>query len=206
VYTRVTTIFGAKDRVEAGIAHLEGPDRATVEATSGNRGLTTMVDREAAVIIAISYWDELDRSSEADLTRARQDAVAAAGGDLVTESYLLVCADRASVPAPGSTVRLVRAQIAASRGATAVGYLRDEVLPRFRTTAGFQHAEVLVDHAAGAALLVSTWRDKEHAVRADAILDSLHADPLHREHLSFSSTETYTLVRDATDTQVTAGT
>src|SRR5207344_614269 len=103
-------------------------------ATSGNRGLTTMVDREAAVIIAISYWDEPERSSEAELTRARQNAVAAAAGDLVAESYVLSLADRASVPVPGSTVRLVRVQIAPSRGAGAVAYLREEILPRFRAT------------------------------------------------------------------------
>ena len=206
MYTRVTTIFGPKDRVEAGIAQIEGPDRAAVEATSGNRGLTTMVDRGAAVIVAISYWDELDRSSEADLTRARQNAVAAAGGDLVTENYLLVRDDRASTPTPGSTVRVVRAQIAASHGASAVGYLCDEVLPRLRATAGFQHAEVLVDHDVDKALLVSTWTDEDHAARADAILAGLSADPLHRAYVSFPGTETFTLVRDATDTHCTAGT
>ena len=204
MYTRVNTIFGAKDRVEEGLAQIEGPDRAAVEATSGNRGLTTMVDREAAVIIAISYWDEPDRSSQAELTRARQDAVAAAAGDLVAEGYVLALADRASVPAPGSTVCLVRVQIAPSRGAGAVGYLREEVLSRFRATAGFHQAEILVDHDLGNALLVSTWRDRDDAARADAILDGLRADALHRAHLSFHGTETYTLVRAAADTHLTA--
>ncbi len=206
MYTRVNTIFGPKDRVEAGIAQIEGPDRAAVEATSGNRGLTTMVDREAAVIIAISYWDEPDRSSQAELTRARQNAGAAAAGDLVAESYVLALADRASIPAPGSTVRLARMQIAPSRAAGGVGYLRDEILPRLRATAGFQHAEILVDHDLGNALLVSTWPDEGHAARADAILDRLRADALYRAHLSFPSTETYTLVRDAADIHVTART
>ena len=101
MYARVNTIFGPKDRVEAGITQIEGPDRAAVEAASGNRGLTTMVDREAAVIIAISYWDEPERSSEAELTRARQNAVAAAGGDLVAENHVLTLEERASIPAPG---------------------------------------------------------------------------------------------------------
>ena len=101
MYTRVNTIFGPKDRVEAGITQIEGPDRAAVEATSGNRGLTTMVNREAAVIIAISYWDEPDRSSEAELTRARQNAVAAAAGDLVAENYVLALDERASIPHRG---------------------------------------------------------------------------------------------------------
>jgi hypothetical protein len=204
VYTRVNTIFGPKDRVEAGITQIEGPDRAAVEATSGNRGLTTMVNSEAAVIIAISYWDEPDRSSEAELTRARQNAVAAAAGDMVAENYVLALDERASTPAPGAAVRLVQVQIAASRAATGLTYLRDEVLPQLRATTGFHHAQILAEHECRHALLVTTWQDEDHAARADAILDRLRSDALHRAHLAFLNIETYTLVRDATDTRVTS--
>ena len=173
MYTRVNTIFGRKDRVEAGITQIEGPDRAAVEATSGNRGLTTMVNSEAAVIIAISYWDEPDRSSEAELTRARQNAVAAAAGDLVAENYVLALDERASIPAPEAAVRLVQVQIAASHAATGLTYLRDEVLPQLRATAGFHHAQILAEHECRHALLVTTWQEEDHAARADAILDRL---------------------------------
>ena len=202
MYARVNTIFGPKDRVEAGITQIEGPDRAAVEAASGNRGLTTMVDREAAVIIAISYWDEPERSSEAELTRARQNAVAAAGGDLVAENHVLALEERASIPAPGATVRLVRAQIAPSHSATGLTYLRDEVLPPLRATPGFHHAQILAEQKCGHALLVTTWQDENHAARADAILDRLRSDALHRAHLTLLNIETYTLVRDAADTRV----
>ena len=119
VYARVNTIFGPTDRVESGITEIEGLDRAAVEATPGNQGLTTMVDREAAVIIAISYWDEPDRSSDAELTRARQNVVAAAAGDLVAENLVLAFDERASIPGPGSTVRLASVR-RASRIASAL--------------------------------------------------------------------------------------
>ena len=204
MYTRVNTIFGPKDRVEAGITQIEGPDRAAVEATSGNRGLTTMVNREAATIIAISYWDEPDRSSEAELTRARQNAVAAAAGDLVAENYVLALDERASIPAPGAAVRLVRVQIPESRAATGLTYLRDEVLPQLRATTGFHQAQILAEHECGHALLVTTWQDGDHAARADAILDRLRSDALHRAHLTLLNIESYTLVRDAADTRVTS--
>jgi hypothetical protein len=206
VYVRVNTIFGPTDRIEAGITQIEGPDRAAVEATRGNRGLTTMVDREAAVIIAISYWDAPDRSSEAELTRARQNAVAAADGDLVAENLVLAFDERASISEPGSTMRLTSAQLAASHSAGGLTYLREEVLSRFRATAGFQHAQVLVDHGCGYALLITAWQDEDHAVKADAILDALRTDARHRAHLDLSSTQSYTLVRDAKDTRLAART
>jgi len=165
-----------------------------------------MVDREAAVIIAISYWDEPDRSSGAELTRARQNAVAAAAGDLVAENLVLAFEERASIPEPGSTVRLASVQIAASHSAGGLTYLRDEILPRFRATPGFHHAEVLVDHRCGYALLITTWQDEDHAAKADAILDTVRTDALHRAHLAFTSTQIYTLVRDAKDTRLAART
>ncbi len=202
VYTRVNTIFGPKDRVDAGVAQIEGPDRAAVEATRGNRGLTTMVDREAAVIVAISYWDEPGRSSDAELTRARQNAVVAAGGDLVAENYVLALDERVSVPAPGAAVRLVRVQVAPSRSEDGLTYLREEILPRLRATAGLHHAEGMVDENLGRALLVTTWRDGDDAATAVAILDRLRTDALQRTQVTLSGTEAYTLVRDAADTRV----
>lgn len=206
VYTRVNTIFGPQDRVDAGVAQIEGPDRAAVEATSGNRGLMTMVDRKAAVIVAISYWDEPDRSSDAELTRARQNAVVAAGGDLVAENYVLAFDERESIPAPGAAVRLVRVQIASARSDDGLTYLWEEILPQLRASAGFHHAEVMVDQNLGRAVLVTTWRDADHATRADAILDRVRTDALHRARVTLPATETYTLVRDAADTRVTGRT
>ena len=202
MYTRVNTIFGPKDRVEAGITQIEGPDRAAVKATSGNRGLTTMVNREAAVIIAISYWTSPTAPRKPNRPEPA-DNVAAAAGDLVAENYVLALDERASIPAPGATVRLAQAQIAPSHAATALTYLRDEVLPQLRATTGFHHAQILADHECRHALLVTTWQDKDHAARADAILDRLRSDALHRAHLTLLNTETYTLVRDAADTRLT---
>jgi len=53
MYARVNTIFGTEGKVSAGVAHLEESDRKVVESADGNRGLTTLVDRKTAVIVAI---------------------------------------------------------------------------------------------------------------------------------------------------------
>jgi hypothetical protein len=54
MYARVNTIFGTEGKVSAGVAHLEESDRKVVESADGNRGLTTLVDRKTAVIVAMS--------------------------------------------------------------------------------------------------------------------------------------------------------
>ena len=195
MHARVNIIFGRKDRVDVGISSLEGADRATVEATDGNRGLTTLVDREGGVIVAVSYWDEPAHSSQVALTRAREGAAAAAEGDLVVETYEVAATERMSVPAPGAVVRMARVQIEPARLADGLAFLDDEVLPQLRADAGFCSAEILVDRRLGTGVFVSTWATEDSAARADTILDRLHDEAVERVGAKFPRTETYTLVR-----------
>lgn len=91
-----------------------------------------MVDRGAGLIVAVSYWDEPAHSSAVALTRARADAVAAAGGDLVVESFEVALQDWVSVAATGAVVRMARVRIEPATVTEALGFIHDEMLPRLR--------------------------------------------------------------------------
>jgi hypothetical protein len=195
MFARVNIIFGRRDKVDDGLAHLEESDRGAVESAAGNLGLTTFVDREAGVIVAVSYWDEPAHSSQAVLTRAREGAAAAAGGDLVVESYEVVAKDRRSVPSSGATVRAERVQIDSSKIADGVGFIRDEVLPQLRTSAGFCSAELLIDRGSGTGQLLTAWTTAADAGRTDTVLQGLRDEAVERVGTKFPRTETYTLVR-----------
>ncbi len=197
MYARVNIIFGEKDRADAGVAHIEGTDRGVVEATRGNRGLTTLVDRQAGVIVAISYWDEPLHSSGATLTQAREDAAAAAGGDLVVERYEVAIGERQSVPAPGAVARMARVQVEPARIADGIAFIRTEVLPPLRTVAGFRGAELLIDRSSGGGAFVTAWDDEQGGARSDSVLDELHDQAAGRAGTKFPRTETYAVVRAA---------
>lgn len=195
MYARVNMIFGRPDRVEDGLARLEESDRGAVEAAAGNRGLTTAVDRRAGVIVAVSYWDEPDHSSAAALTRARADAVAAAGGDLVVESFEVASQEWVSVPAAGAVVRMVRVRIEPEGVTEALGFLREEMQPRLRTEAGFSGAELMIDRPSGAGMLLTTWTDEVAATQGDTLVERVRDDAARRGGTTFPRTETYALVR-----------
>jgi len=195
MYARVNIIFGTEDKVSAGVAHLEESDRAVVEATAGNRGLSTMVDRARGMIVAVSYWDELHHSSEAVLTRARENAAAAAGGEVVAESYEVAIVERRSTPSPGAVVGMTQVQLEPQRIATSLAYARDEILPRLPAGSGLCGAELLLDRQSGNGLFLTTWEDEDGAKRADALLDELHSEAVLRGGVRFPRTETYVLVR-----------
>jgi hypothetical protein len=195
VYTRVNMIFGHPDMVEDGVAQLEESDRGAVEAAAGNRGLTTMVDRGAGLILAVSYWDEPAHSSAVALTRARADAVAAAGGDLVVESFEVALQDWVSVPATGAVVRMVRVRIEPATVTEALGFIRDEMLPRLRIEAGFCGVELMIDHSSGAGVLLATWTDEVAATQCDMLIERVRDEAERRGGTTFPRTETYALVR-----------
>ena len=198
MFARVNIIFGRRDKVDDGLAHLEESDRGAVESAAGNLGLTTFVDREAGVIVAVSYWDEPAHSSQAVLTRAREGAAAAAGGDLVVESYEVAAQERRSVPLSGATVRVERVQIDSSNISDGVAFIRDEVLPQLRTGAGFCSAELLIDRGAGTGQLLTAWTTAADASRAETVLQQLRDEAVERVGTKFPRTETYTLVRTST--------
>jgi hypothetical protein len=176
------------------LAHIEGTDLAWSRRPGGTGGLTTLVDRQAGVIVAISYWDEPLHSSEAALTQARKDAAAAAGGDLVVERYEVAIGERQSVPAPGAVAPIARVQIEPTRIADGIAFIRTEVLPALRTVAGFRAAELLSDRSSGGGVFVTAWDDEEGGARSDSVLDELHDQAVGAK---FPRTETYAVVHAA---------
>lgn len=197
MYARVNTIFGLRAKVGSGIAHLEESDRRAVESADGNRGLTTLVDRESGVIVAMSYWDDPQHSSGAVLTRARESAATAAGGELVAESFEVVVAERPAVPDPGAAVRMTRVQLEPARVDAGLAFVRDELLRRISAGSGLCSSEVLVDRTNGSLLLVTTWADQDAADRADAVLEELPADAARQAGTTLPRSESYVLVRQS---------
>jgi hypothetical protein len=198
MYARVNTIFGKRHRTEDGVAYIEESDRAAVEATGGNRGLTTFVDRDAGVIVAVSYWDEPGSSSDAGLTRAREGAAAAAEGDLVVETYEVVSRETAATPEPGAAVRMWRVQIEPANVDDGIAFIQDDLLPDLRAGSGFCSAELLIDRHSGNGLFLTAWTSEHDAAGADALLESLPDETVERVATTFPRTEFYEFVRAST--------
>lgn len=195
MYARVNTVFGAKDKIDAGLARLEESDRPVVESIRGNRGLLTLADRDGGVIVAVSYWDEPLHSSDAALTEARNAVAAAAEGDLVVERFQRAGHRYSSVPASGAVVVMARVQLDPATAGDAQAAVNDELLSSIATVEGFSSAEILVDDSSAAGIVVTAWRDSAAAERADRALEPLREDAEARFGVKFTRAETYSLVR-----------
>lgn len=197
MYARVNTIFGDRARVETGVAQLEDSDRRGVEGMDGNRGLTTMTDRDGGVIVAVSYWDEPTHASEATLTRAREAAAAAAGGDLVVETYEVVLRRLLTEPPPDAVVRMVRMRIPSDRDGACATFVRDEVLTDPRAATGLCRAELLLDARSQSGVLLTVWASETDAAHVDTLVERLRDEAARRAGITSPRVERYVLVRSS---------
>jgi hypothetical protein len=171
MFVRINTIYGDKDKIDEAIDYIEESDRPVVEASAGNGGLATFVDRDGGLIVAASYWDEPLHSSEAALTRVREGASAIANGNLTTESYEIVADAEMAAPPPGAAVRMTRMQIELARIEGMIAFVRDEFLPRVTTFGGLCSAQLLLDRSSGECVVMSVWADDHSAEKARGALE-----------------------------------
>lgn len=194
MHARVNVIYGNARLVDAGLDQLEATDRARVEATPGNRGLTTMVNREAGVIVAMSYWDEPLESSESALTDAREKAAAAAGGDLVVEQFEVAGSAPGGAPGPGAVAEMTRVRLDPTARSEGLAYLTTDMLSALAHDTGATSAQVLIDHDTGNGIIVALWAAPGAAERARRIVAQQRSLAEQRVQATFPRTETYTLI------------
>jgi hypothetical protein len=161
-------------------------------------GLATFADLEGEVVVAASYWNEPLRSSAPGLTKAREAAHAASGGELVAESYEVVVASQAEVTPPGGVVFLARLRVEPARIADSVAFFRGEELAGLAAHAGLCSFELQVDRDFGTGLVVSAWQDRDAARGLREVIEGFHDKAGDEVGAKLLPIETYTMVRSST--------
>lgn len=195
MYVRINTIFGDTSKIDATVDYIETSDRPIVEASAGNSGLVTLVDRDAGLIVAASYWDEPLHSSEAVLTRVREGAVEIAGGDLSVETFEVMAGAQPAVTPAGAAVRFARVQIELARIPEAVTFFAEQVLPALTACSGMCSTQMVLDRSSGAGIVATAWRDTAAANAAGDAVEQLRARAADRGGVKFLGVEAYALIR-----------
>lgn len=156
MYVRVTSIYCDQARMHPAMDSLERVDRPAVETASGNRGLLTVVDHDAAVLLAASYWEEPGLASQASLTQARGAATEAAGGELTTEMFEVAAQLRCAELSSHGVLRVFRAR-AAGAPADLPGRIELSIFPQMSMNHGLCAAELRLGHNGERPELVTMW-------------------------------------------------
>lgn len=197
MFARYTHVRGDPGRIDAAIDYADGPARAAVESTEGNRGFAVVVDTERGRLVGASYWDgaETLRTSEAGLAHTRAGAADALAGEVTVERFEVVVGFRHSIPARGALVRLTPLTVPVARVEEAISLTNEENVPRVKGAAGLCSFQLVLDRSTGAGMIVSTWESRAEATAFWPVAEQLRARASDRVGARFAQPDDYTMIR-----------
>jgi len=168
MHIRIVSFTGAKD-IDSGLVFLRERVVPILDRQAGYRGATASADRDNGVFAVLSLWEtaEARDASESALVAVRGEAVDVVGGDVSVETFEQFVAEIGQrPPAPGSSLLVTRISMAPEKIDENVEYFKNDVLPKIKSTPGFQAARAMGNRATGEGLVGTAWADAEAMRRA----------------------------------------
>lgn len=197
MFARYTTVRGDPDKIDAAIEYVDGAARAAVEATEGNRGFATAVQRERGVVVGLSFWDSRESldNSESRLATVREQAAQAMGGEASFERFEVPIGFRHTIPGRGAVARVSRFEVDPERVDELVSLAREEVVPRVKGAAGLCSFLQLVNRESGAGMVIAAWENQGAAHAFALTAEQLRARASDRVGVRFGDIEVLTVIR-----------
>lgn len=197
MHARFNTLHGNKGQVDAAVEFVEATVRPMAEGVAGNRGMATLVDREAGVTVVATYWDSAQAmaDSEPAVADVRSQVAEVAGGDVSVERFEVAVARRLRVPAEGAVARMLRFENDLPRIDDTVAFYRDELVPELVELSGLCSAQLLVDRESGRAMSVTAWDDDAAVASAQDALERMRDTATERFGTRITGLDRYTMVR-----------
>ncbi|MFF0817468.1 hypothetical protein ACFYVR_20225 [Rhodococcus sp. NPDC003318] len=165
MYARSTTIQAHPSFIDAGIKHVRDTVMPALADYEGCAGLSLLVDRDSGRCIATSSWMDEDalRSSEGPVRELRDRAAEMFHGTASVERWDIAALHRDHHSSRGACVRVAWLKIEPRHMSRAVDVFKLTALPMMEEIDGFCSASMMVDHAAGRAV-VSVTLDSQDAM------------------------------------------
>jgi hypothetical protein len=165
MFIRFVTIAGEKAKADAALDFMEKSVRPRVEASSGNKGLATLIAADEGLTVGASYWsdDSAMEAAEEELASLRQQAAAVAGGTLRSEEYEVAGFFRQATPSSGAVVELARFELDLTKLEQVVAIFNEDSVRCLKAAAGFYCAQLFIDREFGHGMVGTSWEDESSA-------------------------------------------
>ncbi|MFD1811477.1 hypothetical protein [Rhodococcus gannanensis] len=175
MYARSTTIMAHPSFIDAGIKHMSDTVMPALADYEGCAGLSLLVDRDSGRCIATSSWMDEDalRGSEGRVRELRDRATEMFHGTATVERWDIAALHRDHPSARGSCVRVTWLKLEPGHMTRAVDVFKLTALPHMEELDGFCSASMMIDHAAGRAVVSVTWDSRESFERVQAAADGM---------------------------------
>ncbi|MFC9786313.1 hypothetical protein [Rhodococcus sp. NPDC127528] len=159
MYARSTTIQAHPSHIDAGVKHIRDTVMPALADLEGCAGLSLLVDHDTGRCIATSSWMDEDalRGSEGPVNDIRDRAVEMFHGTAHVERWDIAVLHRDHRSQRGACVRAAWLKIEPGRMTRAVDVFKLVAMPSMQELEGFCSSSLMVDHAAGRAVVSVTF-------------------------------------------------
>lgn len=180
MYSRMTTIKGDADRIDALIDYVEQTVRPLIDDLPGSLGLAMFLNRDTGLVVVTTLWaTAADRSaSDVALAPIRGEASKILVGQAQPEDLELIAGAFCKPAQPGFWNHTTRLRVDAGRMHELEPSFRGAILPGLQDLPGFCTATCLADRARGVVLVATTWDSREHLAGSRASADALRTSML----------------------------
>ncbi|MGW0041247.1 hypothetical protein [Rhodococcus sp. NPDC003348] len=177
MYARSTTIQAHPSFIDAGIKHMSDTVMPALADYEGCAGLSLLVDRDSGRCIATSSWMDEDalRASEGPVRELRDRATEMFHGTATVERWDIAALHRDHHSSRGSCVRVAWLKLEPGHMSRAIDVFKLTSLPMMEDLEGFCSASMMVDHAAGRAVVSVTFDSREAMDRNREQSESMRA-------------------------------
>ncbi|UXA17117.1 hypothetical protein [Mycobacterium sp. SMC-4] len=175
MYARTTTVWGRPSSVDDGIAYIRDSVMPVVQKLHGFVGFSLLVDRRSGRCIAASAWQSEDAiQASAPLVREVRDRAAQMlGGTMEVADWEIAVMHRHHESAEGACVRVSWVAVDPARMDSGIEIFKQAVLPVLDGLEGHCSTSMLVNRAAGRAVVSSAYDSMDTLAHHRAELDRI---------------------------------
>lgn len=177
MFARSTTYTAHPSYIDAGIKHMSDVVMPSLAGLEGCAGMSLLVDRDSGRCIATSSWLDEDamRMSEGPVRAGRQRAAEMFHSTTEVTRWEIAVLHRNHRSSRGSCTRVTWLKLEPGHMSRAVDVFKLAALPRMDEIDGFCSASMMVDHAAGRAVVSVTFDSRDTLERDRDLLDERRA-------------------------------
>ncbi|HZB30319.1 MAG TPA: antibiotic biosynthesis monooxygenase [Streptosporangiaceae bacterium] len=197
MYVRLVSVAGDPTKIDDTVEQLTAEGQNLPAEQPGFRGLGIFVDREGGKLLVSTWWEseEVLRASEEALRERRGPLLAPFALTMTIETFEAAVVRRSKRrPGPGAGIRVNRLEFAPSDAHQLVESFQNTVLPRIETNPGFGGAALLIDRAAGHAVLGAGYTDPQALAISRMAARAVRADTLKQARLTWHDPEEFEVV------------
>jgi heme-degrading monooxygenase HmoA len=157
--------------MDAGVAFLRDKVVPELKGQKGFRGLTASGNRTTGDFGILGLWDSLEdlNASDSAVSKLRQEAMAAIGGEISVETMEQMVGEVARPQdLVGSPLRIVRVKMDPAKVDDHVAFFRSDVLPELKAAPGFLAVRNMVDRSTGEGVVGTIWADDDSMKASEA--------------------------------------